>query len=98
MVVVKLGGSLQSTKYIKKWIRAIELKFNSSFILIFGGGKYADKVRLAQKEKNYDDYMAHELAIKAMKKLTIDNLEHLKNFSKIDSLDSIKNNQKKENY
>ena len=95
MVVVKLGGSLQSTIYIKKWIRAIELKFNSSFILIFGGGKHADKIRLAQKEKNYDDYRAHQLAIKAMKKLTIDHFAYLKNFSKIDSLDTIKNNQKK---
>ena len=78
MVVIKIGGSLQSSNYIKKWIKSIELNFNNSFFLMFGGGKYADQVRSDQKIKGLSDYEAHILAIKAMNKLTLDNLERSK--------------------
>ena len=52
MVVIKIGGSLQSSAYIKRWIKTIELEFDNSFLLIFGGGKYADQVRKEQKIKH----------------------------------------------
>ena len=88
MVVIKIGGSLQSSNYIKKWIKSIELNFNNSFFLMFGGGKYADQVRSDQKIKGLSDYEAHILAIKAMNKLTLDNLNYLNKFSKIDTLEN----------
>jgi len=95
MVIIKIGGSLQFSPYIKKWIRSIELNFNNSFFLIFGGGEYANKVRDEQKIKGLNDYEAHILAIKAMKKLTLDHLEYLDKFSEINSLKNIKRNYKK---
>ena len=95
MVVIKIGGSLQSSNYIKKWIKSIELNFNNSFFLMFGGGKYADQVRYEQKIKGLSDYEAHILAIKAMNKLTLDNLDYLNKFSKIDTLENIKKSYKK---
>lgn len=95
MVVIKIGGSLQSSNYIKKWIKSIELNFNNSFFLMFGGGKYADQVRYDQKIKGLSDYEAHILAIKAMNKLTLDNLDYLNKFSKIDTLENIKKSYKK---
>ena len=95
MVVIKIGGSLQSSNYIKKWIKSIELSFNNSFFLMFGGGKYADQVRYEQKIKGLSDYEAHILAIKAMNKLTLDNLDYLNKFSKIDTLENIKKSYKK---
>ena len=95
MVVVKIGGSLQSSLYIKRWIKTIELQFNNSFLIIFGGGKYADKVRKEQKIKHYDDYEAHILAINAMKYLTEDHLCCLRNFKQINSIEDIKKNYKK---
>ena len=95
MVVIKIGGSLQPSNYIKKWIKSIELNFNNSFFLMFGGGKYADQVRSDQKIKGLSDYEAHILAIKAMNKLTLDNLDYLNKFSKIDTLENIKKNYKK---
>ena len=50
MVVVKIGGSLQSTQYIKKWIHEIKLNRNTSFLLVFGGGRYAEKIRKDQMD------------------------------------------------
>jgi len=95
MVVVKIGGSLQSTKYIKKWINSIRSNGNTSFLIIFGGGQYADKIREEQKIKKYDDYEAHKLAIDGMRRLTSDNLKNLKGFDVINSLEDIKKNNKK---
>ena len=95
MVVIKIGGSLQFSSYMKKWIRSIELNFNNSFFLIFGGGEYADKVREDQKMKGLNDYEAHILAIKAMHKLTLDHLDYLNKFSEIHSLKNIERNYKK---
>ena len=56
MVVVKIGGSLQSTKYIRYWIKAVKLNRNTSFLLVFGGGKYADEIRRQQKIKLYPNH------------------------------------------
>ena len=95
MVVVKIGGSLQSSSYIKRWIKTIEFEFDNSFLLIFGGGKYADQVRKEQKIKHYDDYQAHILAINAMKCLTEDHLCYLRNFTQLRSIEDIKKNYKK---
>ena len=94
MVVIKIGGSLQSTDYIKKWINTIRLNRNTSFLIIFGGGKYADNIRYDQKEKKYDDLKAHKLAIKGMTNFTEDNLEELKDFTVVNSIRSIKKNYK----
>jgi aspartokinase-like uncharacterized kinase len=94
VVVIKIGGSLQSTDYIKKWINAIRLNRSTSFLIIFGGGKYADNIRYDQKEKKYDDLKAHKLAIKGMTNFTEDNLEELKDFTVVNSIRNIKKNYK----
>jgi|TARA_B110000914_G_scaffold152870_1_gene134103 aspartokinase-like uncharacterized kinase len=95
MVVVKIGGSLQSTKYIKQWLDSIRINRSTSFLIIFGGGKYANKIREEQKIKKYNDYEAHKLAIDAMRRLAFDNLKNLKDFEVINSLEDIKKNNKK---
>ena len=91
MVVVKIGGSLMSTSYIKKWIDEIKLKRDTSFLLIFGGGVYAEKVRKDQKIKKYSDLKAHKYAIEAMRKYTIENLKYLDDCKIIRSIYDIKN-------
>ena len=96
MVVVKIGGSLQSTKYIKQWVDSIRINRSTSFLIIFGGGKYANKIREEQKIKKYNDYEAHKLAIDAMRRLAFDNLKNLKDFEVINSLEDIKKIIKKE--
>ena len=94
MVVIKIGGSLQSNKKKKKWINAIRLNRSTSFLIIFGGGKYADNIRYDQKEKKYDDLKAHKLAIKGMTNFTEDVLEELKDFTVVNSIRNIKKNYK----
>ena len=97
MVVVKIGGSLQSTNYIKKWINEMRLNKDTSFLVIFGGGKYADKIRDEQKVKNYNDLAAHKLAIKSMSYFTQDNLKNMKDFTVINSIKCLKKNYKSRN-
>lgn len=94
MVVIKIGGSLQSTDYINKWINAIRLNRGTSFLIIFGGGKYADNVRNEQKERKYDDLKAHKLAISGMSCFTKDILDQLKDFTVISSIRNIKKSYK----
>ena len=94
MVVVKIGGSLQYTNYIKKWINEIRLNRNTSFLIVFGGGSYANNIRCEQKEKNYDDLIAHKLAIIGMNYLTQDALKDLEDFKVINSIENLKSNYK----
>ncbi|MDG2171999.1 MAG: hypothetical protein P8L38_04500 [Gammaproteobacteria bacterium] len=95
MVVVKIGGSLQSTQYIKKWIHEIKLNRNTSFLLVFGGGSYAEKIRKDQITRRYHDQEAHKRAIYAMRDFTKDYLNELRDFVTINKLSSIKKNYKK---
>lgn len=94
MVVIKIGGSLRSTIYIKKWINEIKSNSNSSFLLVFGGGKYANFIRREQKIKKYSDLIAHNYAISAMRKYTQENLNYLENFKIIKSINEVSNSYK----
>ena len=94
MVVIKFGGSLQSTDYIKKWINAIKLNRDTSFLIIFGGGSYANSIRLEQKIKKYDDLKAHKLAIKGMAYFTQDILDEYNDFTVINSVRNLQKNYK----
>ena len=89
MVVIKIGGSLQSSRYVKLWIKSIKLYRNTSFLLIFGGGKYADNIRKEQVDLKYSDYEAHKLAIGAMIKFTKETLKDLEEFTVVKSINNI---------
>ena len=89
MVVIKIGGSLQSSRYIKLWIKSIKLHRNTSFLLIFGGGKRADNVRKEQSYLKYNDYEAHKLAINAMIEFTKEMLRDLDDFTVVKSINNI---------
>ncbi|MHA1188385.1 MAG: amino acid kinase family protein [Candidatus Heimdallarchaeota archaeon] len=69
--VVKFGGSLTekgSIKQISKIAKAIKEAFddNPSFLIVPGGGIFAENVRAAQKKYKFSDETAHWLAIHAM--------------------------------
>ena len=72
MVVVKIGGSLQNSSYLRKWVEILSKTNTRNFLVICGGGKYADKVRNQQKIDNFSDEEAHYRSIDAMKKYTDD--------------------------
>jgi len=69
--VVKFGGSLTekgTIKQISTLGKAIKESFdkNPSFLIVPGGGIFAENVRIAQQRYGFDDETAHWLAVNAM--------------------------------
>jgi aspartokinase-like uncharacterized kinase len=64
MWVVKLGGSLFTSRYLRDWLTA--LAEAESVIIVPGGGPFADQVRAAQQQFRFDDSTAHTMALLAM--------------------------------
>jgi aspartokinase-like uncharacterized kinase len=66
MWVVKLGGSLMGTPALKGWLDALVQFGDGKFVIVPGGGVFADAVRDAQTETYIDDATAHQMAVVAM--------------------------------
>tara|TARA_Y100000590_G_scaffold41339_1_gene44090 strand:- start:4982 stop:5563 length:582 start_codon:yes stop_codon:yes gene_type:complete len=92
MVVVKIGGSLQQSSYLKKWIKILSKTNTRNFLVICGGGKYADYVRNQQKIDNFSDEEAHYRSIDAMKKYTEDVCKISNKFCSLKSIYDIRTN------
>ena len=63
--VVKLGGSLQGSPNLRRWLKVIAATA-APVIIVPGGGPFADAVRLAQKRLKFSDAVAHHMALLAM--------------------------------
>jgi len=63
--VVKLGGSLQGSPNLRRWLRVIAATA-APVVVVPGGGPFADAVRLAQKRLRFSDAVAHHMAVLAM--------------------------------
>ena len=61
--VIKLGGSFWSASELP---RCLDRLAGCNVVLVPGGGVFADAVRLAQKRWEFDDQLAHAMAISAM--------------------------------
>ena len=66
VMVVKLGGSLAGSAELTGWLRALDAAA-MPWVIVPGGGPFADAVRLAQAKIGFDDVAAHEMAMLAMK-------------------------------
>lgn len=66
MWVIKIGGSLQDSDCLQHWLDAIQAHGGGRVILVPGGGRFADAIRLAQRRFGFDDAEAHRRAIQAM--------------------------------
>jgi aspartokinase-like uncharacterized kinase len=64
MWVVKLGGSLYTSKNLRHWLT--RLNQADSLVIVPGGGPFADQVRGAQQQFHFDDSTAHVMALLAM--------------------------------
>lgn len=66
IVVVKIGGSLMrsnaAARLLERWPRSP----GTRYIVVPGGGIFADAVRTGQAELGYSDATAHRLALMAM--------------------------------
>ncbi len=68
MWVVKIGGSLQESNYLAKWLDCLLEYGKGKVVLVPGGGLFADSVRHEQLRDGFDDVQAHNLALLAMEK------------------------------
>ena len=71
MKVVKLGGSLlDDPNALTQCLSAIE-KAKEKIVIVPGGGLFADQVRATQQKWTFNEVVAHEMAILAMKQMAL---------------------------
>jgi 5-(aminomethyl)-3-furanmethanol phosphate kinase len=63
--IIKLGGSLHDSPRLRSWLGVI-VAAKAPIVIVPGGGPFADAVRLAQKQLEFSDSMAHRMALLAM--------------------------------
>ncbi len=66
MWVVKLGGSFFDAPELIDWVKTIVQYGAGKIVLVPGGGPFADQVRHAQKQYQFNDQVAHHMALHAM--------------------------------
>ena len=66
MWVVKLGGSLNGDALLAQWLELLVQLGGGRVTVVCGGGGFADEVRRAQSQWNFDDVPAHNMAVLAM--------------------------------
>jgi aspartokinase-like uncharacterized kinase len=71
MHVIKLGGSLEKSKQLTDCLNYIAENIDGNVIIVAGGGLFAEQVRLAQQHWQFNDVIAHEMAILAMQQMAL---------------------------
>ncbi|WP_445370352.1 uridylate kinase [Methylomonas sp. HW2-6] len=66
--VVKLGGSLLETAALPTCLAAVARRPGLK-VIVPGGGRFADEVRMAQRQYAFDDVAAHRMALLAMQQM-----------------------------
>ena len=66
MWVAKIGGSLAGNDALPGWLAALSADRARRWLLVPGGGPYADAVRAAQRRDGFSDAEAHARAMRAM--------------------------------
>ena len=66
MWVAKIGGSLHASPLLASWLAGFCDDTQRRWLLVPGGGPYADAVRAEQRAAGYDDFTAHTRAMAAM--------------------------------
>jgi 5-(aminomethyl)-3-furanmethanol phosphate kinase len=64
--VVKIGGSVASGDALASWIGLFDRRQRPRVVIVPGGGAFADQVRIAQRDRRFDDSVAHRMALMAM--------------------------------
>jgi len=72
MKVIKLGGSLMNDiDTLRQCLNTIEQTVTSRVVIVPGGGPFADQVRMAQKYYQFNDEIAHKMALLAMQQMAL---------------------------
>ena len=71
MILIKLGGSLINSGFVKIWIKFITDHLKAKAIIIPGGGLFANHVRAVQKDYNFENDIAHDMALYSMSQMAL---------------------------
>jgi aspartokinase-like uncharacterized kinase len=71
MIVLKLGGSLLSKPNLQQWLSLVSQQGKGQLVIVPGGGVFADQVRVTQKQWQYSDKIAHQMAILATHQMAL---------------------------
>ena len=71
MILFKLGGSLLNSGLMKIWIKFITDHFKGRAIIVPGGGLFASHIRSVQKNHNFEDDIAHDMALYSMSQMAL---------------------------
>jgi aspartokinase-like uncharacterized kinase len=72
VIVIKLGGSLAQSTALIDCLNKIQQRYQGRAVIIVpGGGMFADQVRLAQQQWQFDEVTAHHMAILAMQQMAL---------------------------
>lgn len=66
MRILKLGGSLAATPSLTGWLGAVAEAPDGPWLVVPGGGPFAEAVRDLQRRLGFDDLAAHRMAILAV--------------------------------
>ena len=67
VIVLKLGGSLMRSKELVVWLENIFSRTRDNIIIVIpGGGEFAENIREIQKQLNFNNKIAHKMALLAM--------------------------------
>ncbi len=69
--MLKIGGSLLKADTLHRCLNGIEQRCQGKAVIVAGGGVFADQVRLAQQQWQFDDNTAHKMAILAMQQMAL---------------------------
>ena len=70
MKVIKLGGSLSYSQELPACLETVA-KLGPGIVVVPGGGAFADQVRMAQHNWQFDDGTAHGMALLAMQQMAL---------------------------
>ncbi|MDO9424885.1 MAG: uridylate kinase [Methylobacter sp.] len=94
MIIIKLGGSLSRSDVLMNCLNAVEKNYQGRAVVIVpGGGAFADQVRLAQQQWQFDDNTAHHMALLAMQQMALMFNGLKPNFSVIENIAAIQDPQ-----
>jgi aspartokinase-like uncharacterized kinase len=73
--IVKLGGSLAAAGTLGTWLDAVVAHGAGRFVVVPGGGSFADAVRATQHRYGFSDRAAHRMALLAMEQYALQLLD-----------------------
>ena len=89
MIIVKVGGSLYASPYLKQWCDQLASIHQQPIIIVPGGGPFADQVRDVDQQWNLSEVVAHNMAVMGMQQFGLLISAINKNIEPLDTIKKI---------